>query len=115
MSEQSVANYFALNGATPGRTSPMPSVGAISVSGFMPAIAIAGGSGLLSSNMSGQWASRFSSLEMECSRIISFILKQVDETARNRYKTNLPSSTLFYRIYHRPEIWGTILKTGDFA
>lgn len=58
MSEQSVANYFALHasGATPDRASPMPGVGAIGVSGFMPAIAIAGGSGP-QSNMSGHPAS----------------------------------------------------------
>lgn len=100
VSEQSVANYFALNGATPDRASPMPGVGAISVSGFMPAIAIAGGGGLPSSNMSGHpgsppptwsvgYADMFTKADQKIMRIISFILKKVDETARNRIREEL--------------------------
>lgn len=58
-SEQSMSNYFAMatSGTTADRMSPMPGVGAISVSGFMPAIAIAGGSSLSSSNIPGHPAS----------------------------------------------------------
>lgn len=101
MSEQSVANYFALHasGATPDRASPMPGVGAIGVSGFMPAIAIAGGSGP-QSNMSGHpasppptwsvtYADMFTKADQKIMRIISFILKKVDETARSRIRDEL--------------------------
>ncbi|KAG8967648.1 hypothetical protein FRC05_001980 [Tulasnella sp. 425] len=58
-SEQSMSNYFAMaaSGTTADRMSPMPGVGHIGVSGFMPAIAIAGGGGLSSSNIPGHPAS----------------------------------------------------------
>ncbi|KAG8992889.1 hypothetical protein FRB90_000877 [Tulasnella sp. 427] len=100
-SEQSVPNYFSISASisTADRMSPMPAIG---VSGFMPAIAIAGGGGggLSSTNLPGhpasppptwsvQYGDMFAKADQKIMRIISFILKKVDETARNRMREEL--------------------------